>query len=181
MKRLAIVVEGQTELNFVNQLLQPHLSNLHITPINLRGGITVNKIQRDVKNLIRQFDFVTTLVDFYGFHRRGQKSIDDLQTEIKNGFGNTFIPYIQKYEFEALIFSDLSVLNRRFGKQTVCKIHNPEDINHDKPPSKIISDQHNRYNKHLDGPKILKEIGLIKIRENCPRFNGWVSELEKLR
>ncbi len=180
-KRLAIIVEGQTELSFTNKLLKPHLLRLDINVINLRGGnISVEKIHNDAKKLIPNFDYVTTLVDYYGFKNSGHaQSVEELENNIKNGFPDKLIPYIQKYEFEALVFSDVSVMQTRFNKNYNAK-RNPEDINHNNPPSKILKTTFPTYDKVLDGVDILRMIGLQKIREKCPRFSQWISKLESL-
>ncbi len=36
------------------------------------------------------------------------------------------------------------------------------------------------YDKVDDGLFILKEIGLDKIRQECPHFNSWLTQLENL-
>ena len=58
----------------------------------------------------------------------------------------------------------------------------PEDIN-DNPetaPSKRIAGAIPRYNKRLHGPLLTKEISLEIIRDECPRFNDWMTRLESL-
>ena len=73
--RLAIVVEGRTEEEFVKQVLSVHLSDhgvstapIIIGPPGHRGGrVTVDRIAAHVQRLVQNFDAITTLVDFYGF------------------------------------------------------------------------------------------------------------------
>lgn len=77
MRRLAISVEGQTEEEFVNEVLKGHLQAVGVapTPILLgsaRGGVgggdvRVGRLISDMVHLCRSFDTVTSLVDFYGF------------------------------------------------------------------------------------------------------------------
>ena len=102
-------------------------------------------------------------------------------------------PYVQMHEFEALLFSDISKFqlhddwnNKSKTKlQRVCnRFATPEDINNgiQTAPSKRLDDIFPGYgkNKTLYGPLIAEDIGLAKIRQECPRFNNWIGQLEKL-
>ena len=184
MKRLAIIVEGDTEYGFVYNLLQAHLPKIDISVINLRGGrISVSSIKNPAKKLVHSHDYVTTLVDYYRFadntHR--QKTVDDLEQEMMQAVPQeNFIPYIQKYEFEALIFSDITIAEKKYKSSFNEKFAEPEDINHDEPPSKRLTAQFSDYSKILAGVGILEEIGLKKIRTQCPRFSAWLEKLENL-
>lgn len=184
MKRLAIIVEGDTEYDFVYKLLRGHLSKIDISVINLRGGrISVDSIQNPAKKLVHSHDYVTTLVDYYRFadntHR--QKTVDDLEQEMMHTVPQeNFIPYIQKYEFEALIFSDITIAEKKYKSSFKEKFAEPEDINHDHPPSKKLQNQFPLYRKALGGVSILERVGLKKIRSECPRFSAWLEKLENL-
>ena len=48
------------------------------------------------------------------------------------------------------------------------------------PPSKRIKALIPKYNKVLHGPLAAGETGLDSMRNECPRFNGWLSRLESL-
>lgn len=78
MKRLYIVVEGQTEEKFVNSVLAPYLSKsqqLHsVTPMPIhrgrgaRGGmVSYEPLKKDVLRLLKEVDapIVSTLIDFF--------------------------------------------------------------------------------------------------------------------
>ena len=58
----------------------------------------------------------------------------------------------------------------------------PEDINDssETAPSKRIESLLPSYQKVVDGPEIIAAIGLEVVREECPRFNGWLTRLESL-
>ena len=100
-------------------------------------------------------------------------------------------PYVQRYEFEGLLFSDvnafLSVMD--VPEESVLRLRGirsqfstPEDIN-DEPetaPSKRIARTISTYRKPLHGPLIARTMGLDAIRGECPRFNQWVERLESL-
>ena len=98
---------------------------IHIQPILIgksggtRGGnVEIQRIVSDISILARNFDAVTTLIDYYGFRKRGEVSVENLECEIKqmaldnlsSNFNlNKIFPYVQKYEFEGLLFSDVTV------------------------------------------------------------------------
>lgn len=75
MKRILIICEGQTELEFCNKIIYRYLIKHDIfvssTIIGKSGGIVV---WETLKNQIEKFLFndtniyVTTLIDFYGIH-----------------------------------------------------------------------------------------------------------------
>ena len=80
--KLAIVVEGRTEVNFVKEVLLTYLRRFGIDPvipipINPRGrvgagggNVSVNRLVKHMVRLRRTYGAVTSLVDFYGFRTR---------------------------------------------------------------------------------------------------------------
>lgn len=210
MIRVAISVEGQTEEEFVKQVLTEHLRGRGVepTPIQLGrargrsggGSVSVEGLVSEMVRLLDSFDAVTSLVDFYGFRRKRDKTVDeleeDLTRQIRKRISHHFhqkkgFPYVQRHEFEGLLFSDVDAFAKVIDvpeksveklRRIRAKVLNPEDIN-DKSntaPSKRIMEVIPRYKKVVDGPLIAMEIGLDKIRAECPRFNGWVTSLESL-
>ena len=209
MKRLAVSVEGQTEESFVNTVLADHLRPLKVEPTPIlvglarggRGGdISVGRLAADMARLYWNFDRVTSLVDFYGFRGKESRTVDDLeqllckeiQTRVSDSWDQRkVVPYVQKHEFEGLLFSDVSAFRAvtdaseadvvRLGRIR-SNFPTPEDINDspDTAPSKRIAKVIPRYGKVLHGPLVAEEIGLTTIREQCPRFGNWISRLESL-
>lgn len=132
MKRVYIVVEGQTEQEFVNSLISPYLRNfgiLSVTPILIRtsrtgrgGMVNFQHLLNTVKMLLgsSQVDFiVTTFIDFfrlpdtmpqYAQSKRLPNKISQveaLETAIDQSISDRrFFSYIQLHEFEALLFSN---------------------------------------------------------------------------
>ena len=194
MTRLAIVVEGRTETDFVKNVLCPHLSEREVYPfpISLDGNIRLERLASRMAGLLYSHDRVTSLVDFYGFKCRNTASPDELQNRIDDAVHQRMNPnwdsshafsYVQQYEFEALLFSDagaFSVLPGISSEQVaqLRAIRNqfltPEDIN-DRPdtaPSKRIASIIRHYNKRANGYLVALEIGLPAIRDACPRFDA---------
>jgi hypothetical protein len=88
MTRLLISVEGKSEWKFVEQVLQPHFANLevYIKLHNMKGNISIDRVSGKLNRLIHNFDFVTTLYDFYGFKRLSDNETKKtLEEKIKNG------------------------------------------------------------------------------------------------
>lgn len=134
VKRLHVLVEGQTEEAFVNRILAPHLSRrgLHPTPILLatkrtkdgrkfRGGLTsFEKLRRDLQRLLRDTEVVavTTMIDYYGLPKdfpgakrvAGSSCWERVQEREEALFKELdhprLVPYLSLHEFEALLFVD---------------------------------------------------------------------------
>ena len=150
--------------------------------------------------LLRNFDCVSSLVDFYGFRSKGNATPSELENRIRetvNSRTNTssgdtrIIPYVQRHEFEGLLFSKVEVFsdtamasasNIRQLRQIRSDFSTPEDINDgsETAPSKRIKQVIPRYDKLANGWLIAESIGLDTIRTECPRFNDWLSLLESL-
>jgi hypothetical protein len=125
MTRLLISVEGKSERKFVDQILKPHLSNFGVyvgKPQDMRGNISIDRVSRKLNSLVDNYDFVTTLYDFYGFGKRGLEDDETKETlekkikeSIKSNQQHKIIPYIQMYEFEALLFSDAEIMAKNLN------------------------------------------------------------------
>ncbi|MDM8522620.1 DUF4276 family protein [Desulfococcaceae bacterium HSG8] len=116
MLRIGISVEGATEREFVNQVIMPYLSEQGIltTPVPMNGNISLDRIRNELPRLLGSFDYVTTFYDLCGFKRRQGKSAEELEQDILELLDpkrqQRLIPYIQQYEFEALVFSDPAII-----------------------------------------------------------------------
>ena len=131
MKRVYIVVEGQTEQEFVNSMISPYLQNsgiLNITPILIRtsrtgrgGMVNYSHLANTIKPLLvsKNNDYiVTTFIDFfrlphdmpqYGDSMKKPDKMEQtrsLEEAINEAIDDRrFFSYIQLHEFEALLFS----------------------------------------------------------------------------
>lgn len=202
MIRLAVSVEGQTEEEFVKRVLDEHLRPLGVAPepILIGGSVTVRRLAFDMALLYQSHDSVTSLVDFYGFPRKGDRTVEAIETHLREKIGervgggwdeNRVFPYVQMHEFEGLLFSDVEVFATQIDFPPDCmaalravreQFTTPEDINDscETAPSKRIARAIPRYDKRLHGPILAEEIGLDRIRTECPRFDAWVRRLETL-
>lgn len=208
MIRLAISVEGPTEESFVKEVLAGRLHPMEVFPSAIllgsarnrgrRGGkVDVGRLVSDMVRLSHNFDAVTSLVDFYGFRGKKDRTVEELEDLLAQEIaprvsdaGRVF-PYVQKHEFEGLLFSEPAAFGAT-GRATDEDIERlvairrqfatPEDIN-DNPagaPSKRIESTVRGYRKALHGPEVARKTGLTKIRAECPRFAAWLTRLEGL-
>jgi hypothetical protein len=100
-----------------------------------------------------------------------------------------FIPHIQPFEFEALLFAAPQAFAARFLDQEAeieemtsipRSFPSPEHIDDAEPPSKRILTLLPGYDKVADGPVLAAEIGLDAMREQCEHFDQWIRRLEGL-
>lgn len=116
----------------------------------------------------------------------------DICKEMGSGFNpNRFIPFVIMHEFEGLLFSDCEKFSRGIGQPELApnfqairkQFPTPEEIN-DSPitaPSKRIEKLVPGYEKPLLGTLAVLEIGLDRIRDECPHFRNWLEKLETRR
>jgi hypothetical protein len=179
-----------------------------------RGGInsyaTVKKfVRRKVTDDLSAY--TTTLFDYHGlpsdFPGVGSSACpppsrpfdraEYLEQEFAKDLGSprNFIPYFQLHEFEALLFSDVEILDQdlrslddqsysrlRTLQRIIDDFETPENINDDPQtvPSKRILDAYPGYQKVPFGELVAESIGLNTIRAECPRFGRWLTHLETL-
>ncbi len=207
MIRLAVSVEGQTEEEFIKLVLAKHLQahDVWVQPILIGrargpgvggGNVTVNRLSSEMAYLRSSFDAVTSLVDFYGFKDKGDRSVEQLELAVQGaaedrigGQDERVAPYVQVHEFEGLLFSNVEafallpeVVPRAVGAlaEIRSRFESPEDINDNQltSPSHRIQGEISAYRKRAHGPLIAEEITLEVIRSECPRFDNWVRRLE---
>jgi len=134
MRRVLILVEGQTEERFVKDMLQPHLwaKQVHVEPKILttkkvkqgrdfKGGVTkFSQFERDLRRLLGDTDaaLVTTMLDYYGLPSDfpGRRQVmgttphdraRELEEALEGYFedaGPRFRAFLMLHEFEALLF-----------------------------------------------------------------------------
>lgn len=131
MTRVYVLVEGQTEEAFLNEVMvQPYAARgIYLTPIIVstspghKGGITsYSKVKPQIDKLCKQDAgaFITTFFDFYALPKDfpGQSSIAPqapslakvlhLEQHLAAAIGHAnFIPNLVLHEFEALLLTDI--------------------------------------------------------------------------
>ena len=144
MKRLIIIVEGDTEKEFIDKVLSPYLYAKGLLSVDCfkikhtKGGLTkYQHLKTDLINCVYESNaLVTTLIDFYAlpkdFPRYEEAKdivnradrltfleeviVEDLEKEKGKAFPN-LLPYIQLHEFEALVFSSLDAIRSLYSNE----------------------------------------------------------------
>lgn len=213
-KRLIILVEGDCELQLMKKWVIPFLymqvppgmswsletfkittnRQLHKKGGNIRYAYLENEVRRISAQgctlLTTFFDYFRLPADFPGYAESRNVEIleSKLNEALKKEIENlpSFIPYIQMYEFEALLFSDIKGFDLILDDEEKLKqiqaimekYPNPEEINGnpETAPSKRLAKIFN-YDKVADSEIILEMVGLDQVCKKCPRFNQWLSFL----
>lgn len=219
MKRIHVICEGKTEVRFVREILNRDFSSKQIFffPRLLveghKGGRLDNqRLFNDIKKLLLEDKnaYCTTFFDFYAlpsdFFGRDQVSANmliqskydtvcnELGRYVLNKLGQSvarrFIPYVQMYEFEGLLFSSPEKFAQGIDRLDIVhklkdvrnQFETPEHINNSQhtAPSKRIKQLVKGYQKPLYGVIGALEIGLPTMRQECPIFNTWLNYLAQL-
>ena len=139
---VVVLVEGQTEKNFISHLLAEELGkkNILLIPIIIGGNVKFTRVQRDIERHLKQWKttvtYITTFVDYYGVEEWpgveeipqgstptmiAQRVNDATRKQLNAVFPDLwtdkrFIPYMSIHEFEALLFSDSAILASKLNR-----------------------------------------------------------------
>lgn len=174
------------------------------------GGSFGKALRNIRKALNDRTAYCTTLFDYYGLPAdypglksddcpspaRLSERVEYLEECLAQEIGDThrFIPYLQVHEFEALLFANVETIDNALQAHSstesrlddlrtiVNHFDHPEQIDDGAAtaPSKRLESLFPRYDKILYGEMIAYDIGLNRIRAECPHFNDWISRLESL-
>lgn len=173
--------------------------------MKFKGGVTsYRRLKRELQLLLgdRGAETVTTMIDYYGLpddfpgvdtrpvtascYKRVAHLEEALMADLRNP---RFLPYLSLHEFEALLLTSPAEVDAPFPEQVADRLaamvestDSPEEID-DGPethPAARILRLLPTYRKPLHGPIIASRIGLEKIRQGCPHFDGWVTRLEEI-
>lgn len=146
MSRLLILVEGQTEKRFVNEVLAPRLSGFGVyagaTMIKARGS-GIGRWEGALKRIVGFLkqdggQVVSTMVDYYGMPPNWparasdppsgatpsqiaepieRAMLDAVVGKLGGDFDSSrFVPYVMMHEFEAMLFSDCAAFGDGIGR-----------------------------------------------------------------
>jgi hypothetical protein len=223
MRLVYVVCEGQTEETFVRDVLwEPFYgAGLHLigqtieTSVGHKGGaLNYERVRRFLRNQLRGRgdSVVTTFFDLYrldsrfpglaesrdanGLARRLEVLNTAIHADVVEFAGcrpDRFISYVQPYEFESLLFSDVDSLTGTESSWTGSanalqavrdRAASPEHINEqpgNNPAAHLDRELRNpRFKKTLHGPAATKRIGLPIIELECEFFAGWLARLRTL-
>lgn len=231
MMRVYVVCEGPTEETFVRNVLAPKLAHQQIfltgrgvtTSRGHRGGaLNYDRVKLFILNCLKEENatIITTFFDLYGLEKRFpgyeksqaitdvyqrtqflEQALKDDIAQSNNTYLNRFVPYIQPYEFEGLLFSDISKLTDIHSEWSKALIklqadrsdfETPEHINNSyetKPSERIkkalesvqiFASSKKSYRKTYHGPLAIQNIGIDKLCAECKHFADWYQQLTDL-
>jgi len=220
MIRVHVICEGQTEEMFINEVLSESFlnKNIYLYPVLIGkpghkgGNFRFERLLTDVRARLLgdTSSYCTTFFDFYGLPEdfpgkedaKAQRDISKkahclltaLTERLQHTLGTEplqrFIPYVQMYEFESLLFSNAAGLARAIYQTSLeaafqeirDAFDTPEEINNSRvtAPSKRIEDLYSAYDKPVHGSLAAIEIGLDRIRRECRLFDEWLRRIEEL-
>jgi len=220
MVEVIVFAEGPTEEQFIKRVVAPTLRAVRIfvkpqllnTSLDAKGGgISFDRLKFNARNTLRQkpdavlstfldlyaldtafpgFETAKHQADVYGRTRLLETALRDAIIEYVGCRPERFLPHIQPYEYEGLLFSDVEALSGTepsWGKylSKLREIRNavetPEHINdgyETKPSRQLEKLLVPRYKKTRHGPLAAERITLSTMEQECVHFRGW---LEKLR
>lgn len=220
MIRVHVICEGQTEEMFVKEMLSDFFASHGICliptligkPGHKGGNFKFERLFTDVRARLLgdKSAYCTTFFDFYGLpedfpgkqdaldcsdvQEKAKCVLDVMSSKLEEKLGHQpmsrFIPYVQMYEFEGLLFSAPDGLAQAIYKSDLeakfqkirDKFSTPEEINNspNTAPSKRIKALFPEYDKPVHGSLAAIEIGLDAIRSECQLFDGWLKNIEAL-
>jgi len=222
MLEIIIFAEGQSEEQFIKKVVAPALKhlNLFLKPQILKtskesagGALNFDRLRFYARRVLDQKPkaVLTTFLDLYGLTTdfpgyQQSKKISDVYERAKcievamherivadaGCQPDRFIAHVQPYEFEGLLFSDVTRLVSVEPDWHLCrgqleKVRNaflsPEHINDSyqtKPSLRLQSILRPKYKKTRHGPLIADSIGMSRIEAECLHFKTWVNRLRAL-
>lgn len=222
MVEVIVFAEGPTEEQFLKRLVAPALRHLQVfvkpqmlkTSQESRGGaVSFDRLKINARNTLRQKStaVLSTFLDLYGLDTsfpafEEAKSEPDLGSRLErlrcalhesivSHVGcrpERFIPHIQPYEFEGLLFSDPKALAQTepgwvvsAGKLLEIResFATPEHINDSyetKPSRRLEKLLKPGYKKTRHGPLAAEGITLSTIERECLHFRRWMDCLRSL-
>lgn len=219
---VVVFAEGETEERFIKQLVAPALNHLqvYLKPVQLHtsqtakgGAVTFDRFKFNARNTLRQRGDVvlTTFLDLYGldtsfpaYHQAAKQQdvyhrVAVLEEALRSAVVETvgcqadrFLPHIQPYEFEALLFSDVAALceveptwassvpTLSSARSTAVSPEHINDSFETKPSRRLESALTPTYRKTMHGPRAAQRVTLEVIERECAHFHDWMNRLRAL-
>lgn len=191
-------------------LKQIYMTAVEVSKPGMKGGdVKFSRVSQDIaRHLKQRSDIkVSLFVDYYGIDSEWpglieggsldekistliEATVESLKETLPKISLERFIPYFAVHEFEALLFSDPVKLASKLkcSKESIESIleqyKSPEEINNSRTtaPSKRLNSlcQTGNFRKTTTGVAVAKDIGIDKMREECPYFHKWLTVFENL-
>lgn len=220
MTEVIIFAEGLTEEQFIKRVIAPSLrsAQIFVKPQMLKtsrdaygGAVSFDRLKFNARNTLRQYPnaVLSTFIDLYALDAnfpayQDAKDKPDIYTRtacLESALHQTiveyvgclperFIPYIQPYEFEGLLFSNVAALceveptwHQHLDQLAAIRnaFETPEHINdnYEKKPSRRLENVL-KYKKTRHGPLGAARITLPVMETACIHFHGWMNKLRSL-
>jgi hypothetical protein len=195
--KIVIIVEGETERvflpflrKFLNTRLKNNMPKIHIHLY--RGRIPKqDQLMRIVNNHLSgkgSADYVIALTDVYtGSALHEFENAADAKAKMKSWAGNEsrFFPHAAQYEFEAWLLTYWETIQKLANHNMSPPGANPENVNHDRPPSYWIREifrkgkRGGNYIKTRDAGRILRENenNFLATINKCPELKALVNTI----
>ncbi len=221
MREVIVFAEGPSDEQFIKRVVAPALRHLQIflkpqtlnTSRDARGGaVNLDRLKFNARNTLRQKPdaVLTTFLDLYGLdpsfpgftehqgkdiYQRTQSLELALHVVLVGYVGcrpERFIPHIQPYEFEGLLFADTEALTATEPEWANCweklaairaAFPTPEHINDSyetKPAKRLENILHPTYKKTRHGPLAAEKVTLATMERECVHFRSWMEKLRNL-
>lgn len=222
MREVIVFAEGPTEERFIKQVVAPALHGLQIylKPQLLKtsqsgsgGALSIDRLLLNARNTLRQKPdaVLSSFIDLYGLdtdfpefeeskkladvHQRVALLEQALHRAVVQHVGcreDRFLPHIQPYEYEGLLFSDVDALaatepswSQALGALRKVRglFDSPEHINdgyETKPSKRLENLLHPSYKKTTHGPRAAARISLETMERECAHFQAWMNSLRGL-
>lgn len=222
MINVVILTEGQCEETFIRDTVAPAFWSINIylearciptSKSNKGGAMSFERFMFHVRNTLRERrdTYVSTMLDLYQLDTEFpeynaalscadiyqktavlEQALHNIVVTRTGCRSDRFIPYIQPYEFEGLLFSDVETLSLQqpqwhsklpFLQNIRNAFETPEHINNHyetKPSKRLKKHLYPRYRKTRHGPLAAQKIGLSTIENECRHFHDWMEALRKL-
>lgn len=197
-KKIVLYCEGHTEEDVLKPLLNQYLKELREVQCaleidNLKG---VGQIKREIGDATRRdltqsgVIAVFALVDLYG---SGFDTVAKVKAELRRRvppeYRDRFHPHLAVHEIEAWIFAVPQVLNEWLGT-TIKPFPNPETINTQNPPAKLLEELTRRHKqsrvptKRSMAQRLFAKISsqeayVNEIYSKCKHFKAFVDDLRQ--
>lgn len=169
-----------------------------------RGGVSSwAKIRREIQHLLGQKSLttLTTIFDFYGFPSdapgvsdrpagSAELQVEHVEHEIAAAIPDRrFLPNLVLHELESWVFAAADQLSELRGEPELAErlradcdaAGGPELVNGGAKtaPSKRLLQYCAGYQKVIEGPLAIADLGVAGLKSKCPRFNAWLTKLEE--
>ena len=201
--RFILFVEGYTEKiaikEFLKRWLDPRLKQpVGITPVRFTGWAEMlNDMAQKAHRYLDSPDgdqiiAIIALLDLYGPTiypaqlKTASQRVNWATNNLSQKVGlERFRIFFAVHELEAWLLSEPQIFPREISQRFPRKIEQPESVNFDTPPAKLLGDMYWRqyrrqYRKIVDGSNLFGKLNPSIVYQKCPFFAEMMNEMLRL-